>query len=41
VCDRVVVLHDGAVSDRLPASQATESRLLRSAHGLVEQAALS
>ena len=41
VCDRVVVLHAGAVSDRLPASQATESRLLRSAHGLVEQAALS
>jgi ribose transport system ATP-binding protein len=41
VCDRVVVLHGGAVSDRLPASQATESRLLRSAHGLVEEAALS
>jgi ribose transport system ATP-binding protein len=39
VCDRVVVLHAGAVSDRLPASQATESRLLRSAHGLVEKAA--
>jgi ribose transport system ATP-binding protein len=41
VCDRVVVLHNGAVSDSLPASQATESRLLRSAHGLVEEAALS
>jgi ribose transport system ATP-binding protein len=41
VCDRVVVLHNGAVSDRLPASQATEARLLRSAHGLVEEAALS
>jgi ribose transport system ATP-binding protein len=41
VCDRVVVLHNGAVSDRLPASQATESRLLRSAHGLVEEVALS
>jgi ribose transport system ATP-binding protein len=41
VCDRVVVLHRGAVSDRLPASQATEARLLRSAHGLVEEAALS
>jgi ribose transport system ATP-binding protein len=41
VCDRVVVLHAGAVSDRLPASQATESRLLRSAHGLVEKAALA
>jgi ribose transport system ATP-binding protein len=41
VCDRVVVLHRGAVSDRLPAAQATEARLLRSAHGLVEQEALS
>jgi ribose transport system ATP-binding protein len=41
VCDRVVVLAGGAVSDRLPASQATESRLLRSAHGLVEETALS
>jgi ribose transport system ATP-binding protein len=41
VCDRVVVLHHGAVSDRLPASQATEARLLRSAHGLVEETALS
>jgi ribose transport system ATP-binding protein len=41
VCDRVVVLHRGAVSDRLPASQATEARLLRSAHGLVEESALS
>lgn len=41
VCDRVVVLHNGAVSDRLPASQATEARLLRSAHGLVEESALS
>jgi ribose transport system ATP-binding protein len=41
VCDRVVVLHRGAVSDRLPASQATEARLLRSAHGLVTAEALS
>jgi ribose transport system ATP-binding protein len=41
VCDRVLVLHRGAVSDRLPASQATEARLLRSAHGLVEESALS
>jgi ribose transport system ATP-binding protein len=41
VCDRVVVLHRGAVSDRLPAAQATEARLLRSAHGLVEESALS
>jgi ribose transport system ATP-binding protein len=36
VCDRVVVLHDGGISDRLPASEANEARLLRSAHGLVE-----
>jgi ribose transport system ATP-binding protein len=36
VCDRVVVLHQGRISDRLPASEATEARLLRSAHGLVE-----
>ena len=35
VCDRVVVLHDGRISDRLPASEASEARLLRSAHGLV------
>jgi ribose transport system ATP-binding protein len=41
VCDRVVVLHRGAVSDRLPAAQATEARLLRSAHGLVTEEALS
>ena len=36
VCDRVVVLHQGRISDRLPAAEATEARLLRSAHGLVE-----
>jgi ribose transport system ATP-binding protein len=36
VCNRVVVLHQGRISDRLPASEATEARLLRSAHGLVE-----
>ena len=36
VCDRVLVLHDGGISDRLPASEASEARLLRSAHGLVE-----
>jgi ribose transport system ATP-binding protein len=41
VCDRVVVLHRGTVSDRLPASQATEARLLRSAHDLVEETVLS
>ena len=35
VCDRVLVLHDGRISDRLPASEASEARLLRSAHGLV------
>ena len=41
VCDRVVVLHDGRISDRLPASEANEARLLRSAHGLVEVDAVS
>jgi ribose transport system ATP-binding protein len=41
VCDRVIVLHQGGVSDRLPAARATEARLLRSAHGLVEEAAIS
>jgi ribose transport system ATP-binding protein len=41
VCDRVLVLHRGAISDRLPASQATEARLLRSAHGLVTEEAIS
>jgi ribose transport system ATP-binding protein len=41
VCDRVVVLHDGRISDRLPASDANEARLLRSAHGLVEAGAVS
>jgi ribose transport system ATP-binding protein len=39
VCDRVLVLHQGRISDRLPASEATEARLLRSAHGLVETGA--
>jgi ribose transport system ATP-binding protein len=39
VCDNVVVLHHGAISDRLPGSEATEARLLRSAHGLVEEQA--
>ena len=41
VCDRVIVLHQGGISDRLPAARATEARLLRSAHGLVEEAAIS
>ncbi len=41
VCDHVVVLHDGRISDRLPASEANEARLLRSAHGLVEADAVS
>jgi ribose transport system ATP-binding protein len=41
VCDRVVVLHNGRISDRLPASEANEARLLRSAHGLVEAGAVS
>ena len=41
VCDRVVVLHNGSISDRLPASEANEARLLRSAHGLVEAGAAS
>jgi ribose transport system ATP-binding protein len=36
VCDRVLVLHQGRIADRLPAAGATEARLLRSAHGLVE-----
>jgi len=40
VCDRVVVLHDGRISDRLPGSEANEARLLRSAHGLVEAGAV-
>jgi ribose transport system ATP-binding protein len=40
VCDRVVVLHHGRISDRLPGSEATEARLLRSAHGLVEEGAI-
>ena len=35
VCDRVVVLYQGGVSERLPASEASEGRLLRAAHGLV------
>jgi ribose transport system ATP-binding protein len=39
VCDRAVVLYQGAVSDRLPAKDADEGRLLRAAHGLVEEAA--
>ena len=41
VCDRVVVLHDGRISDRLPATEASEARLLRSAHGLVAADAVS
>jgi ribose transport system ATP-binding protein len=41
VCDRVVVLHQGRISDRLPGAEATEARLLRSAHGLVEAEAVS
>jgi ribose transport system ATP-binding protein len=37
VCDRVVVLYQGGVSDRLPAAEASEARLLRAAHGLVDE----
>jgi hypothetical protein len=37
----VLVLHDGRISDRLPASEASEARLLRSAHGLVAADAVS
>jgi ribose transport system ATP-binding protein len=36
VCDRVIVLYQGGVSDRLNAAEADEARLLRAAHGLVE-----
>jgi ribose transport system ATP-binding protein len=39
VCDRAIVLYQGSVSDRLPAKEADEGRLLRAAHGLVEEAA--
>jgi ribose transport system ATP-binding protein len=39
VCDRAIVLYQGSVSDRLPAREADEGRLLRAAHGLVEEAA--
>jgi ribose transport system ATP-binding protein len=39
VCDRVVVLHQGGVSERLKASEADEARLLRAAHGLAPQEA--
>jgi ribose transport system ATP-binding protein len=35
VCDRVFVLYQGGVSDRLKAADADEARLLRAAHGLV------
>jgi ribose transport system ATP-binding protein len=41
VCDRVIVLHQGRISDRLAGAEATEARLLRSAHGLVEAEAVS
>src|SRR3954453_8687325 len=37
VCDRVTVLYQGGVSDRLRAAAADEGRLLRAAHGLVGQ----
>jgi ribose transport system ATP-binding protein len=37
VCDRVIVLYQGGVSDRLPVSEATEGRLLRAAHGLEKE----
>jgi ribose transport system ATP-binding protein len=37
VCDRVIVLYQGGISDRLPASEASEARLLRAAHGLEEE----
>ncbi|MFZ0386619.1 MAG: sugar ABC transporter ATP-binding protein [Solirubrobacteraceae bacterium] len=41
VCDRVIVLHQGRISDQLVGAEATEARLLRSAHGLVETEAVS
>jgi ribose transport system ATP-binding protein len=41
VCDRVIVLHQGRISDQLAGAEATEARLLRSAHGLVEAEAVS
>jgi ribose transport system ATP-binding protein len=41
VCDRVIVLHQGRISDQLAGAEATEARLLRSAHGLVETEAVS
>jgi ribose transport system ATP-binding protein len=37
ICDRVVVVWEGHISDELPASDATEARLLRSMHGLAAQ----
>lgn len=36
-CDRVIVLHRGAVTDELPAGDAGEAALLRAAHGLARQ----
>jgi ribose transport system ATP-binding protein len=41
VCDRVIVLHQGRISDQFVGAEATEARLLRSAHGLVETEAVS
>ena len=38
-CDRVVVLFGGRVVGELPAAEADEATLLRTAHGLVPQAA--
>jgi ribose transport system ATP-binding protein len=35
VCDRVIVLYQGEVSERLSAADADEARLLRAAHGIV------
>jgi ribose transport system ATP-binding protein len=35
VCDRVIVLYQGQVSERLSAADADEARLLRAAHGIV------
>jgi ribose transport system ATP-binding protein len=35
VCDRAIVLHRGAITAGMPASEADEGTLLRAAHGLV------
>ena len=38
VCDRVLVMYDGAVVDEQPAASATEQSLLTAAHGLQQEA---